>query len=623
MINAHSLCLAFGSQTIFDNLSFIFAHDQRIGLVGRNGSGKSTLLEALVHPALLDSGSVSIVRGKKIAYMPQDVVLQSDKSILEEAFTAFEHLHALQKKIEQIEHSLATTADTTDLLTAYAAAQEELRMFNPEMALAKTKKMLAGLGFTQDQLQQSVATLSVGWKMRIVLAKLLLQEADFYLFDEPTNHLDLLAKEWFLSFLQASDFGFMIVCHERYFLDELCDTILELENGKGTLYKGNYSVYETQKEQALQRLESAYLNQQKDIKRKQETIERFRAKASKATQAQSMLKALDKIERITLPPSPKNVGFSFPPIAQAGRSVLQVHNAAQSFGSKHIFTNVSFEIERGQKAAVIAPNGAGKTTLFNLISGSLPMRQGKVIFGYNVTSTVFDQDQTRSLNTEKSVIDNVRQRCPKKTEQALRTMLGSFLFSGDMVQKKVGVLSGGEKNRVGMVCVLLQDANLLLLDEPTNHLDIPSKEILLKALQEYAGTIIFVSHDRDFVNALATHIIELTATGAHVYHGNYDSYVEQRKAQEPIAPHVSQDDSAEKGPASDKKELFELHKKSKRLEEKITRLESDIQATEYYFAEVEYGTPEYTHNEQKLKKLRDELTTTEREWEDLQKKRLS
>lgn len=619
MIQAHSICLSFGDQVVFDSISFNINEHDRIGLVGRNGSGKTTLLKAILNPRELDDGTITTLSKKKIAYMPQEVVLQSSLSIIEETFTAFAELHALQQEAHTLERELATSTDLKKI-ERYGTIQEQLATYAPEQLKAQAKKILMGLGFSLEQLDQPVSTLSVGWKMRIVLAKLLLQNADFYLFDEPTNHLDLIAKEWFLSFLKEAEFGFMLICHERYFLDELCTKILELERGKGTWYTGGYSEYIVQKEHALKLLESAYQQQQKEIKQKQATIERFRAKASKAGMAQSMIKALAKIERITLPPSPKNVRFTFPPVTQAGRTVVTVNNVAYTFGTKTIFTNVSCEIERGQKVALIAPNGVGKTTLFNIIIGALPLQKGTVTFGYNVMPAIFAQDQNKVLDPEKTILDNIKQLCPKATEQTVRTFLGGFLFSNDDVHKKVKVLSGGEKNRVGMVSVLLQQANLLLLDEPTNHLDIPSKEVLLKALQEFNGTIFFVSHDRDFINALATNIIELTPQGAYAYHGNYDSYIQHAQA-------LAQQSSANNKPTHPQKytnapsnNQDDIPKKSKRLEGTITKLEQQINGVNESFGDFEYGTPQFSAAQKKLQQLQQELRNAEQEWELLQQK---
>lgn len=616
MIQARNLSLSFGNQTIFDNISFIVNQEDRIGLVGRNGSGKTTLLRAILEPTVLDSGSISIQNKKRIAYMPQEVVLLSNLSILDETFTTFHELYQLQQEAALLETQI-NTATTPELIERYAAVQEQLTALSPEILRAKTKKILMGLGFSLEQLDQPVSTLSVGWKMRIVLAKLLLQDADFYLFDEPTNHLDLIAKEWFLDFLKHAPFGFFLICHERYFLDELCEKIVDIERGKATWYTGNYSNYVVQKEHAMQLLETAYIQQQKDIKRKEATIERFRASASRAKMAQSMEKALDKIERIEMPPSPKNVNFGFPPVQQSGKLVIKVDHVSQKFGDKTIFQNVSFEIERNQKVALIAPNGAGKTTLFNLITGALPLQQGTITFGYNVTHAIFAQDQNKALNMKLSILENVREQCPKATEQKIRTFLGSFLFSNDDVQKAVGVLSGGEKNRVGMVNVLLQNTNLLLLDEPTNHLDIPSKEVLLKALQEFKGTLVFVSHDRDFINQLATDIIELTPQGAYLYHGNYDAYTYHKT-------HANKDQVAQPKntypkpkEARTKEKNPDTEKQIKTLENKIILLEKEIQKIYTIFGNTEYGTQEFEAAQKKLQKLQQQLRDAEVTWEQL------
>ncbi|MGB8467765.1 MAG: ABC-F family ATP-binding cassette domain-containing protein [Candidatus Babeliales bacterium] len=527
MIQARDLCLTFGNKTVFDDISFILDEEDRVGLVGRNGSGKTTLLKAIIDQSALDSGTIAITSRKTIAYMPQEVVLQSSLSILDETLTIFASVWRLEQEMALLAQQFEQ-APTDALVERYGMLEEQLRFAQPAMLQAKTKKMLMGLGFSVEQFDQPVANLSGGWKMRIVLAKLLLQEADFYLFDEPTNHLDLEAKEWFLDFLKHASFGFLLICHEQYFLDELCERILDLDQGKATWYSGNYSTYVIKKQEDLERLHRAYTQQQKEIKRKEAIIEQFRA-GTRAKQAKSMERALEKIERIEIPPASKEVRFSFPQNKQSGKEVLHVVNVAYSFGNKPLFQQVSFVVTRGQKIALIAPNGVGKTTLLNLIAGALPVQKGTINFGYNVTFAFFNQDQNKVLDGTLSIIDNVKNLCATTTESTIRSFLGAFLFSGEEVFKKVGVLSGGEKNRVGMVTVLLQQTNLLLLDEPTNHLDIPSKAILLHALQEFNGTIIFVSHDRDFINALATHVIALTPKGAHCYEGNYDAYFAHRQ----------------------------------------------------------------------------------------------
>ncbi|HEX4069029.1 MAG TPA: ABC-F family ATP-binding cassette domain-containing protein, partial [Candidatus Babeliales bacterium] len=398
MINGYNVCLAMIEQVIFDDISFVFDQDQRIGLVGRNGSGKSTLLKVIAGKPQLDKGSVAIQKGKTIAYLSQDVVLQSDKSIVEETYTAFADVASLIEEQKVIEAQLDSNPDDLDeLLERYATVCEKLLHVDQDGMRAEAKKVLMGLGFKPEQLDQPVANLSVGWKMRIVLAKLLLQKADFYLFDEPTNHLDIVAKEWFLQFLKRAPFGFVLVCHDRYFLNQLCGVIFEIERGKGTLYVGDYNKYETQKAHNEALLEMQYKNQQREIKQKTEIIDRFKAKASKAAMAQSMLKALDKIERIELPPKAPDINFNFPPIQQSGSVVLTAEQVAHSFGEKQIFQNVSFEVQRGKKIALVAANGVGKTTLFNLIAQKLSLTTGVITPGYNVHHTVFDQDQTASL----------------------------------------------------------------------------------------------------------------------------------------------------------------------------------------------------------------------------------
>jgi len=625
MINGYNICLEMIDQVIFNDVSFVFDQNQRIGLVGRNGSGKSTLLKVIAGKQQIESGSVSIQKGKTIAYLSQDVVLQSDKSIVEETYTAFAYVADLIEEQKAIEAQLDNADDLDELLERYAIVCEKLLHVDQEGMRAEAKKVLMGLGFKPEVLDQPVATLSVGWKMRIVLAKLLLQKADFYLFDEPTNHLDIVAKEWFLQFLKRAPFGFVLVCHDRYFLNQLCSEIFEIERGKGKLYVGDYNHYEEQKAHDEALLEMQYKNQQKDLKQKQEFIDRFKAKASKAAVAQSMVKKMEKIERIELPPKAPDINFNFPPIVQSGSTVLTIENVAQSFGEKKIFENVSFEVQRGKKVALVASNGVGKTTLFNLIAQKLPLQTGTITLGYNVQAAVFDQDQTASLILDKTILENITESCPKATEQKIRAFAGSFLFTKDSINKKVGVLSGGEKNRVGMIKVLLQNANLMLLDEPTNHLDIQSKDILLTALKAYQGTILFVSHDQDFVNKLATDIVELSVDGAKEYQGNYELYLyqKQQEAQKALA---AEQNAVKKVNNKDKKESDVVTTKKvalsqsdiKALERKIQKLEHDISRTEHSFADLVFGTPKFADAQKKLTDLKKELATTLAEWENSQ-----
>ncbi|HVW99067.1 MAG TPA: ABC-F family ATP-binding cassette domain-containing protein, partial [Candidatus Babeliaceae bacterium] len=598
-------------------ITFTMNEHDRIGLIGRNGSGKTTLLKAILNPSILDSGIITVQSKKKIAYMEQEVVLNSPDSILEETLKAFPLFYDLSAQLVLLERELENSP-TAMLLEEYASIQERLAALSPELLKSKSKKILMGLGFSLEQLNNPVNSLSVGWKMRIVLAKLLLQEADFYLFDEPTNHLDLIAKEWFLGFLKQANFGFILICHEKYFLDELCEKILELEHGKALWYIGNYNNYLIKKEHDKELLEAAYIQQQKDIQRKQATIERFRASASKSKMALSMEKSLEKLERIEIPPSPKNIRFSFPTVHPSARVAIKVNKIAQSFGSKLVFDHISLEVERGQKVALVAPNGGGKTTLFNCISGLLPLQRGSVTFGDNVKFALFAQDQNKALNINDTILDNIKELCPAVSEQRIRSFLGAFLFTAEDIFKKVKVLSGGEKNRVGMVSVLLQQANLLLLDEPTNHLDIPSKEILLKALQEYSGTILFVSHDRDFINSLATEILELTPHACYKYHGNYDAYIYQKQHTEHHTSDLKEHQEIKKSLSATAQR--ELVQEIKRLEAKATRLEREINELLLTFESLEYGTKSFMAGQEKLLKLQRELKLTEDLWEQAQQR---
>ena len=613
MIILNKIELHFGKRAIFDGISCNINRNSRIGLVGRNGSGKSTLLKVIAGQQGLDGGEISIEKNSKIAYMPQEVVLTSDKTIFQETLSAFGNVYDLLRESKELEKDLSSP----ESVERYSHIQHELIEHGALNIEVETKKILTGLGFGPEKIDQPVSTLSVGWRMRIVLAKLLLQKADFYLFDEPTNHLDIVTKEWFLHFLKNSKFGFMLVCHDRYFLDHLCTKTLELENGRGTMYHGNYTVYEEQKEERSLVQEQAAIKQQKELSKKMKTVERFRASASKAKMAQAMLKRIEKTERIEATQKSKTMAFSFPPVERSGKVVLRAEGLSHAFGEKQIFEKVSFEIERGERVAIVAPNGVGKTTLFNLITGRLSTQVGRVELGYKVNTALFEQDQDKVLSPQNTILQEVESACrDSETRQLVRKFLGSFLFSGDDVDKKVAVLSGGERNRVAMVKVLLQQANVLLLDEPTNHLDIQSKEILLEALKKFSGTIVFVSHDRDFLNKLATRILELSSHGVLSYPGNYDSYLyAKEKGQEPEKKKKIV--KKEYKVSVDNKEKYELRRKISRLEGKIERLEKKIQVFNCELEKHEYGTQKFKDIYAKLVFAQAELDASVREWESL------
>jgi ATP-binding cassette subfamily F protein 3 len=619
MIFIQDLFLRFGDRVLFDDISLSLQDDDKIGVVGRNGAGKSTLLRVIDGSQHVDSGTVTFASGRTVAYMPQEAIMQSTKTVLDEAFTVFEKFTAMEIEAADLEKKLEQEpANAEQLVERYCAIQEELAYFDRITEEQRTHEILKGLGFSDAQKEQVVDTLSVGWKMRVVLAKLLLQKADFYLFDEPTNHLDIIAKEWFMSFLKQAQFGFLLVTHDRYFLQHACEKILELELGHATTYYGPYNFYREQKKERQTVKEAAYNRQQKEIAHKEKIIERFRSKASKAKMAQSMIKQLDRIERIEIDQDVPTMYITFPESVRPGRVMLEMHNVSHSFGGKQLFKDASCEILRGQKVALIAPNGTGKTTLFNLITGKLPLQHGTIKFGHNVQTAFFEQDQTIALDQNSSILEEITRACPTIQDGTVRAFLGSFLFSGDDVHKKIKVLSGGEKNRVAMVKTLLQKANFLLLDEPTNHLDIQSQDLLLQALKKYDGTILIVSHDHLFVQQLADHILELTPNGLFSYPGTYEEYLVDKQAKEsadtaaaPAAPHTSKDTQPKKN--NDEPNDFELHKKIRHLERQIEKFEQDRDRVSIKLSEQTYGSKEYQKALAQLDYISKELSSHEKE----------
>ena len=618
----NNLLLSFGDRVLFDSINFSIDYSEKIGLLGRNGSGKSTLLKIIAGHEKPDSGSVSYDKKKTIGYLPQELVLESKKSVFDEIMDVFSSSLQEKQEIKNIEDTLSAGVDdeaAVVLAERYTLLQEHIKHFDEIESRVKAKKILMGLGFSEHQCNQPVDTLSVGWRMRVALAKLLLQEADFYLFDEPTNHLDLSTKEWFFSFLKDGNFGYLLVTHDKYFLEYACEKTAEIERGVITFYKGGFSSYLAQKEKRQEELLSAYKQQQKEIARKQETIERFRAKASKAAMVRSMVKDLEKMNLVEIEPTLPTVHFSFAEVVRAGTIVLDVKKVSHAFGGNTLFSDVSCAITRGKKVALIAPNGTGKTTLFNLVVGKLALQHGLITLGHNVTPAYFQQDQTRVMDRNNTVLQEVLDGCPRVTEAKIRSFLGSFLFSGDDVKKKIHQLSGGEKNRVAMVKVLLQDANFLLLDEPTNHLDIYAKEVLQQALQQYKGTILFVSHDHDFVQQVADTILELTPHNLYAYDGNYESYLYHKtmaQNDQCIAEKVNPEQHKNIKPPEVQQD-FHCKKQLRSLEARIKKLEKKQEAFAQQLADLSYGTNEYKKIILELKTIDTEIKSSYSEWEQI------
>jgi len=620
MIQIDKVSLAFGQQVIFDHISCNISPNQKLGLVGSNGSGKSTLLKVITGLQHMDSGQVSIPKDFRCAFMPQDVVLVSKKTIVNEALNAFPDIGHLLDQVVEIEKRISNGSASEQMLEQYAAINHQLYEMDYESKRAQAENILAGLGFSRADFKKNVSFLSVGWKMRLVLASLLLQNADFYLFDEPTNHLDLFAKDWFVEFLRNASFGFILVAHDEYVLNKVCNNIGEMYCGKLKMYKGGYQSYKVQKRAGETLLEKKYEDQQKLIKKKQATIDRFRAQASKAKMVKSMAKSLKKIEPIKLEQKQKSVSFRLGSVKQSGKVALEVKNLSFSFEEKSIFNNVTFQVLRGHKVAIVAPNGIGKTTLLNVIMQKYTPKKGTVSFGYNVEHAFFEQDQNQSLVKSNTIIQEVEQECKTSEERSgVRSLLGAFLFSGEDTKKKIEVLSGGEKNRVAMVKVLLKKANFLILDEPTNHLDITSKQILLNVLSTFKGTILFVSHDRTFLNSLATDIFELTPQGLFSYSGNYDDYLYQKQhALSNVCN--NRDKDSKKVVKKTKKSFSEIHglrKKIKKVENSIKRLEDKIAKLSEQFVKFSYGSVDYKRATTNLRDKKDELEKKNASWEEL------
>ncbi len=622
MFVAKNINIQFGDQKILTDATFSIQAGERIGLVGRNGSGKTTLLKMFANRQGADSGKIELDKGKTVAYLPQELVIASDRTVFEEAFDAFEDLAELEAERNRFEECVE--AGVCDL-EKYAEVCEKLLHANPDAARAETVKILKGLGFDEEAQQKPVAELSIGWRMRVLLANLLLRKADFYLFDEPTNHLDIVAKEWFLEFMQESRCGFMLVSHDRFFLDHLCEKVCELSLGRMNWYRGNYSAFEVLREERVTQVRAAAENQQKMIAKKRATIDRFRAKATKAKMAQSMMKELAKVELIEAEPEDAKLEFRFPMGERSGEYPLRLDDVSFAYGDKKIFNDVNFTVRRGSRVAIVAPNGAGKTTLFNVIVDKLKAGVGDIVWGYRVKTAYFEQEQIQVLNPKATVFEEVLSSTPGVTEQDVRRMLGAFLFPGDDVFKKISVLSGGERNRVAMTKVLLQKANVLLLDEPTNHLDMHAKDVLLRALQKYEGTIVFVSHDQDFVNRLSTHIVDLQLHGTHVYEGNYESFLSQLS----LAAGTAQGSSSTQGAghvesADDRKRkkarnavVREMRKKVGALERRVKKLELEISKKSEELYDSKLNVEKRKALDDEIAALQTELAETQKQWEEL------
>ena len=603
MIAINNLIFEIGARALYDEANWHIKPGEKIGLIGANGTGKTTLLKIIVGDYAATSGTISMAKDIKIGYLNQDLLsYQSDKSILHVAMEAFERQNQLHTEIESILKKLETEY-TDDLLHKLSDKQNEFEALDGYSIEYRAHEIMAGLGFSEVDTQRTLSEFSGGWRMRVMLARILLQSPDILLLDEPTNHLDLPSIKWLETYLQAFEGAIVIVSHDRYFLDRVVKKIVESRKGKLIPYAGNYSFYVEEKGLREEIQSGQFKNQQAKIKQEERLIERFRAKASKAKMAQSRIKALEKMERVDdVDDDNPSVNFSFKFSKQSGRHVIRIEDLNKSYPGVPIVKNATATIEKGDKIALIGANGRGKSTVLKIIAGADKNNfTGMCETGHNVTQTFFAQHQLEALHLENTLIQELQAFAPKHTETELRSILGCFLFTGDDVFKKIKVLSGGEKSRVALAKALTADANFLILDEPTNHLDIASVNILISALKQYEGTFIVVSHDRYLLDNVANKIWFIEDQEIKEYPGTYEEYEEwnSKRVYVPknIAATPKKEEKKEEKPkvqTDDKsKEIKKLNIELQKLEAEIAEMESSVKEAELELSREEvYSDPE-------------------------------
>ncbi len=605
MIQLQGAGKRFGHKLLFENCDWLITPRERTGLVGGNGTGKSTLLKIIYGMESLDYGGISYTKGTTLGYLPQDGLSLKGRSVFAECMSVFEDLRAMEKELETLHHKLAELDPTSD---EYAAASDRVHHIDTEFRNrdgyaieAQVGTVLNGLGFRKDDWPRFTEEFSGGWQMRIALAKLLLQKPNLLLLDEPTNHLDLEARNWLEGYLTSYPFGYILISHDRYFLDVTVERTVEIWNKKVWFYSGNYEKYLTQKAERKSQLESAYRNQRDRIEQLEAFINRFRYQATKAKQVQSRIKELEKIERIEIPPEEGAIHFSFPQPKPSGRIVAEFKHVSKSYGAKLVFSGASFIIERGDRVALVGINGAGKSTLIKLLSGAEPLSSGEYTLGHNVALDYFAQDQYKELDQDARMIDDIGASAPRATNTELRNLLGCFLFSEDDVFKKIGVLSGGERNRFALAKILLAPSNFLLLDEPPNHLDMRAKDVLLEALRNYTGTVVFVSHDRYFIDNLATRVFEIEDGHVHVYPGNYEDYLWRKEGGAEVAPVIATPEPVAVAPASAAPAKRVNPMKLQKLKDQVASAESDISSLESQIAQHEAALADFKSTEETMR----------------------
>ena len=594
MFSVSNLSIHFSGDYLFENISFLIGERDRVGLTGKNGAGKTTLLRIIAGEVIAESGSVALPSGCRIGFLPQEMNTQSRETVLNETLKAFSEVNDLEKSIKSLTNEISTRTDFhsdkyMNLVQKLTEANERYMIIGGHTKIADTEKVLIGLGFERSDLARKMNEFSGGWQMRVELAKILLQNPDLLLLDEPTNHLDIESIQWLEEFLSTFSGSLVLVSHDRAFLDNVTRRTIEISLGKIYDYKVSYSEYVIQREERKEIQMAAFNNQQKEIEQIERFVERFRYKSTKSKQVQSRIKMLDKMDIVEVDESDKaSIHFRFPPAPHSGKVMVESENVGKHYGEKTVFDHVNFAIIKNDRVAFVGRNGEGKTTLAKIIVGQLD-HSGIVKLGHNVSLGYYAQNQADLLNPEKTVFETIDYVATGEMRTKVKSILGSFLFSGEAMDKKVKVLSGGEKSRLALAMLLLSPVNLLVLDEPTNHLDMRSKDILKMALIQYNGTLIIVSHDRDFLQGLTTRVFEFKSKGVRQYIGDIYDFLESRKMQSlkqleinsKTKPSASKESASSNKDTYEKRRLFEkeVRKVSSRIEKceaEIMKLEDDI-----------------------------------------------